>query len=238
MEGSCVNVLEEIRVNGHTRYEVMDKLKPAITNDIVSVHRKGRDAVNVINFTNYIALTNHEDALALDDSDRRWLVLFTRWANRAAMKAACNSAYWDRVHDAYQKNPGVIRDWLMSVDLSDFPITEAPYEFSYHKNRMIEAAKSDDSSAIEQALEDVGEVFTAEEVVDILHKSRVMINAVRVGKLLRKYGKERYSKKVRCLDGHLRRFWYTQGLLDAVPDEDKPSVLKSIFDDFRRSVPD
>jgi len=108
-EGACVAVLEEIRIKGHNRYDAMNKLKPVVTNTTVSVVKKGRDGYNIPNCTNYMALTNHEDALALDNDDRRWGVFFTKYQNREELLAETDKAYWDRLHSAYQDNPGVIR---------------------------------------------------------------------------------------------------------------------------------
>ena len=151
-EGSCVKVLEEIRVLGNNRHDAMNKLKPLITNDTVEVVRKGKDGKQVINVTNYLALTNHMDALALDEGDRRWGVFKTRFEHRAHMLAELDDAYWQRLHDAIDQNPGVIRSWLLNYDISGFNRVAGPHT-SAHKQVMIDLTKPADVQDVEQAIE-------------------------------------------------------------------------------------
>ncbi|MER8797200.1 DUF5906 domain-containing protein [Mesorhizobium sp. M0984] len=151
-EGSCVRVLEEIRVHGNSRATVMDKLKPLITNDSVEIVSKGRDGKQVANVTNYMALSNHMDALAIDEGDRRWGVWQTRFESRAQAVAELSKAYWDRLHGAIDRHPGVIRGWLLSVELAGFDRVAAP-EMNSAKRLMIEASQSPTSDDIREALE-------------------------------------------------------------------------------------
>lgn len=162
-EGSCVGILEEIRIKGHNRHDVMNKLKPLITNDKISVVRKGRDGRNIPNCTNYLALTNFEDALVLDDEDRRWGVFFTKYKTREELTAATNDEYWDALYDAINNYPDVIRGWLMNYDVSDFVRTKAPM-MTDAKRKMIEAAKPQEFMNIRDAIEIGGFGVTTEVV--------------------------------------------------------------------------
>ena len=76
--GATVVAVEEIRISGTNKYEVLDRMKPFITNDTVQIEEKGRDHRTVPNFTNYLMLTNHKDAIPLTSGDRRYCVLFSR----------------------------------------------------------------------------------------------------------------------------------------------------------------
>jgi hypothetical protein len=51
-----------------------DKLKSLITDDIIEVNEKGVNQYELENAATIIACSNSEDALHLDDEDRRWLV--------------------------------------------------------------------------------------------------------------------------------------------------------------------
>lgn len=73
--GSQLVTLEEIRVAGHSRHEVMNALKPLITNDVINLNQRMRDSRQVDNTTNYILFTNHHDSLVLSHGDRRYFVL-------------------------------------------------------------------------------------------------------------------------------------------------------------------
>lgn len=150
-EGSCVKVLEEIRVHGNSRYDAMNKLKPLITNDTVEVVRKGKDGKQVVNVTNYMALTNHMDALALDEGDRRWGVFKTKFDDRAAMLAEFDDAYWDTLHGAIDGEPEVIRGWLLNVPLEGFNRVAGP-DVSEHKKAMIHSTRTPDQVDVENAI--------------------------------------------------------------------------------------
>lgn len=150
-EGGCVKVLEEIRVHGNSRATAMDKLKPLITNDNVEIVRKGKDGKQIANVTNYIALTNHMDALAIDEGDRRWGVLRTRFESREQVMSELTYEYWSKLHDAIDCNPEVVRGWLLSIDLSDFNRHAAP-PMSGAKMDMIEASRSALDADIREAI--------------------------------------------------------------------------------------
>ena len=76
--GCLLNVVEEIRVAGSNRYEILDMIKPLISNDMIQIEEKGKDHRTVPNFTSYLMLTNHKDALPLGDNDRRYCVIFSK----------------------------------------------------------------------------------------------------------------------------------------------------------------
>ncbi len=150
-EGACVGVLEEIRIRGHNRHDAMNKLKPLVTNEKISVVRKGQDGRNIPNVTNYLALTNHEDALVLDADDRRYGVFFTRFKNRDEMVSATGSDYWVRLNDAINNHLSIVRSWLKNVDLSKFDARDAP-AMTDAKAFMINQSKSEDEDVIEEAI--------------------------------------------------------------------------------------
>ena len=162
-EGAAVRVLEEIRVNGQSRAHVMDKLKPFITNEIVDVVPKGGKSRNIVNVTNYFALSNHIDALAIDKDDRRWGVWATRFTSAEHMRAETGKEYWQRLHNAINHHPGILRGWLMARDLSRFDRFDPP-PLNGSKMRMIEASRSPVMGDIMEALE-LGGVGVCDDVL-------------------------------------------------------------------------
>jgi len=105
----------------------------------------------VPNTTNYVALTNHEDALVLDDNDRRWGVFRTKFKNRDELLATLDEDYWKKLHEAIENSPGVIRAWLLEVDLTDFNPYAAP-ALTEAKRNMIRASRSGAAEEIEAVL--------------------------------------------------------------------------------------
>lgn len=151
-EGKCVTTFEEIRAKGHSRHDFMNKLKPLITNEMVDVVAKGRDSRNVVNTQNYLALSNFRDALVLDADDRRWGVFFTRFSSRAQVESEMDDTYWAKVNDyAIKEHAGVLRSWLLSIDLADFNPNKGP-EMTEAKRHMIRHSLSSDAQSLAEVV--------------------------------------------------------------------------------------
>ena len=223
-EGKAVRVLEEIRVMDKGRSSVMDKLKPMITNDVVDVVKKGKDGSDVANVTNYIALTNHMDALAIDEGDRRWGVWRTRFKDHDQVRGELDDAYWRRLHDAIGKFPSVIRGWLMNVDLSDFNPYSSPV-MTQAKLAMIEASRSPVSADVREALAlgcvGVGPEVVATDALNELVRSvgGRTVNTTTLANLLREMGWEKYGKTIKWA-GKTRRVYYLPGVWSSGVDQD------------------
>jgi len=74
LENKLLIVVEEIHMAG--RREVLDTLKPLITNDRVEVQPKGIDKRMVDNLANWFFCTNYKDAVLITDSGRRYAMIF------------------------------------------------------------------------------------------------------------------------------------------------------------------
>ncbi len=226
-EGKCVRVLEEIRVQDKGRSSVMDKLKPMITNDVVDVVKKGKDGSDVANVTNYIALTNHMDALAIDEGDRRWGVWRTRFKDHAQVRAELDDAYWRRLNDAIGKHPEVIRAWLMSIDLSQFNPYSSPV-MTKAKAQMIEASRSPLQADIREAIAlgglGVGRDVLATDCLNEVVRSMGgrTANTTALANILREMGWLKCSATVKW-NAKPRRVYYLPG--DWSVDLEGPSLI-------------
>lgn len=154
--GACVGVLEEIKLTGHNRHDILNALKPYVTNNSVPVHAKGKDEYNVVNTMNYIAFTNHSDALPIGDTDRRWFIVFTPFTDREQLLESLGGdagAYFDALFDAIECFGSEIRKWFL-----DFPIPESfkpngSAPATDEKKSMISMGLSDEEDAVIAALE-------------------------------------------------------------------------------------
>jgi len=117
--GHQVVVLEEVRVAGTNKYEVMNALKPLITNDFVSVNQKFRDQREVRNISNYLLFSNHHDALALQPGDRRYFVVKSPLQQKSQV-VALGENYFPPLYAMLREQPGALRsyfnDWSISPD--------------------------------------------------------------------------------------------------------------------------
>lgn len=117
--GHQVVVLEEVRVAGTNKYEVMNALKPLITNDFVSVNQKFRDQREVRNISNYLLFSNHHDALALQPGDRRYFVVKSPLQHKSQV-VALGDNYFPPLYQLLREQPGALRayfnEWRISPD--------------------------------------------------------------------------------------------------------------------------
>ena len=221
---AAVVALEEIRTKGHSRYNVVEKMKPFITNDVVEIVKKGRDGVNVPNTTNFIAFTNHEDAIAIDLDDRRWYVTFTRFETRQQMLSEIPQSYWDEIYDAIQNHAPELRGWLLDQDTSAISPNWAP-ENTKHKLRMIELSVPDDFSEAAEVIDSGGVGITKDVVLgpflkDELMRVGIRLNTRRVQKAMEYLGYTSLDQKL-MWRGKASRIYVHKSRKDLIgyPDE-------------------
>jgi len=116
--GHQLVVLEEVRVTGTNRHEIMNALKPLITNDDISINQKFRDTRQVPNITNYIIFSNHHDALALTPGDRRYFVVKSALQHRSQV-LALGENYFPPLYALLRDRAGALRAWLDKWDISE-----------------------------------------------------------------------------------------------------------------------
>lgn len=168
--GQCMTFIEELKLDNYRKYEVLNNLKPYISNPIVEETKKGKDPRTVINTTNYFALTNFKDAIPIDSTDRRYCILFSQWQSKDALEAWMekNPGYYPDLYDDMRNHCGEILDWLLTVHIPDefFKLTRAPNTLA--KSRMEELSKSPSMLALEDALQMFGdEIATKEGEINI-----------------------------------------------------------------------
>lgn len=153
-EGSQVVFFEEIKLHGHNRYDVINKVKPLLTNFMVPIRRMNTNIYQAINTVTYILTTNHRDALPLDDNDSRYFILFSRFQTKRALRKFLETdpTYYDRLY-ATLDHPGAIRKWLLSLKFSpEFnPLRRAAD--SQAKKEMISYAKTEEAEVIEDLID-------------------------------------------------------------------------------------
>lgn len=154
MEGVQLVVFEEIKQHGHNRYDVLNSLKPIITNDYVSIRRMRADSYMVPNTANIMAYTNFADALPISEGDRRYMMIAT--SPTKAEIAAKGPEYFTELFDAMSRSAGMIHGWLLSMDLHpEFnPNGRAP--MTAWKKRAIALTEREEVTLIRNALETVG----------------------------------------------------------------------------------
>lgn len=116
--GAQLAIIEELMAMG--RMEVANRLKPAITDDYLSIRPMFGKVYSVPNRLNFLCFTNHDDALPIESGDRRWLVFFSD-----AMPAG--EAYYQRLFAFLDGDgPANVAHWLGQRQVKLNPKGTAP----------------------------------------------------------------------------------------------------------------
>lgn len=163
--GSQLVAVEEVRVVGHNRYEVMNKLKPCITNDYVTINEKRDKPYMTPNVSNYLMFTNFHDALAVSNNDRRYFVLNSKLQNKAQVLALGGADYFARLYDMIRGKPAALRAWFEAYELSpDFnPQGHAP--FTKYMSELQSASASPLASAVADAISDKKHALIRDDLI-------------------------------------------------------------------------
>jgi hypothetical protein len=165
-EQSCMTFFEEIKLDNFRKYEILNKLKPFITNPVISVRRMYRDTYEAINTTNYVALTNHKDCLPIDDTDRRYCVLYSAMQSREQLEHFMqdNPDYYPDLYDSMRKGTGEILAWLKQHPIPDSFLAMSRAPSTRAKEMMRDMAKGDDWLIVEDAIT----AFKAHDINDFV----------------------------------------------------------------------
>lgn len=142
----AILAVEELKVAGTNRHMIVNALKPLISNDTISVHRKGLAAYKTINSTNVIAFTNYSDAIPIDsEGDRRWFVIVTPFSHRSQLPGAgMDKPYFNRLYDeTVNTNHDQVRSWLLSVDLNAGGFSRHVMPEGHDQAAMADASRTD-----------------------------------------------------------------------------------------------
>lgn len=161
--GHQLIALEEVRVSGTNRYEIMDALKPLITNNTISINEKFRSQRNVENISNYMIFSNHHNALALTPGDRRYFVVKSPLQTKAQVQALGNE-YFVKLF-SFKNNPGAMRAFLMNWNIStDFrPDGHAPV--TKYVEELVADSASDLTAAIRRIILEADEPLVQYDIV-------------------------------------------------------------------------
>lgn len=215
--GHQVVVLEEVRVAGTNKYEVMNALKPLITNDFVSINQKFRDTREVRNISNYLLFSNHHDALALQPGDRRYFVVKSPMQHKSQVLALGDN-YFPPLYTLLREQPGALRsyfaDWEISADFS----ADGHAPRTKYVQDLINDSASDVAAAVRRLLLEGDypliqyDIVSAKTILDVLHfeESLVHTTAQQLAHVLREEGFRQIGRHLFGADRHY--LWCRSGV--------------------------
>jgi hypothetical protein len=177
-EGSILACIEEIRISGVNKYAILDKMKPIISNDTIPVVHKGKNEKHIPNFTSYMMMTNHADAIPVGDNDRRYCVIFTRQTRKEDLFAELGgkegaSTYFEGLFGDLARRPDALArfftDYKISADFSAAGRAPETEGLSDMRNMHI----SEDRENVENALADYACDIVSQNLIDVTYLNRM-----------------------------------------------------------------
>lgn len=154
--GSQVVCIEELRVAGVNRHEVMNTLKEPITNDFVPVNERAKNTRNVQNRTNYLAFTNHHDAIVVGEDSRRWWVVKSALQHKEQIRAIVDKdpEYFARFAESHATHAGGYRHFFENRTISSNFKPSGPAPATTYLQEMVTDTSDEVTAAITEAWED------------------------------------------------------------------------------------
>ncbi len=215
--GHQLVVLEEVRVAGTNRHEIMNALKPLITNDDISINEKFRNQRQVANISNYILFSNHHDALALTPGDRRYFVIKSPLQHKSQV-LALGESYFPPLYAMLRDMPGAMRAYLDTWDISpDFrPDGHAPR--TTYVTDMVNDSANDLTSAVRRLLMEGDfplvqfDIVSAKSLMDVLQIEEGITRATaqQLAQVLREEGFQQVGRHLFGTERHY--IWSRRGV--------------------------
>lgn len=199
--------IEEVRTKD-ARKDLLELLKPIVTNPRTPMEGKGLKQTTSDNRANGIACTNYQDALPIDDDERRYAIFFT--AQQSAedlIRDGMTQAYFRSLYNWLDHEGGkaMVYDWLMK-----FPLRA---EFDPAQD----AVRAPHTSSMQLAIA-AGRGAIEQEILDAIEEGRPgfvggLVNSSAVRVLIDKMRRNLPLNKVRALMQTLGYDWHP-----ALPD--------------------
>lgn len=134
-KGKLLIVVNEIKID--ERRELIEILKPMITDSRVEIQSKGVDQEMEDNAANWLFFSNYKDAIPINKDSRRYSIFYSALQSAADIEAAgMNKQYFDRLFDWLRKDKGLqkIAHWLLNypIECGSLPV-RAPQTSCYQE---------------------------------------------------------------------------------------------------------
>lgn len=210
-EGKLFLFVEEVRLHGENRFDVLNKLKPFISNRTVPVRRMNSDVYNVLNTVNYMMGSNFKNALPINDEDTRYFPIFSRWQSKRKLDAfkAANPTYYANLAEIKQHGDALRRFFLDYELHPDFhPEKRAPS--SAARQEMVALNKTEEEELLDEVMESGSDPLISEAILDPAHAIETVDGlAIPYGRAGNSWLTERgwsYLGRLK-LEGKNRRLW-------------------------------
>lgn len=235
--GHQLVTLEEIRVAGQNRHEIMNVLKPLITNTKISISQRFQDNREAPNRTNYLLFTNHHDSLAVSDDDRRYFVLKSKVQTREQVLSMGGKDYFAKIFQMIENNGPELRHFFETWPISDDFPADSHAPVTKYLTDLVETSVNDTHSTVRQIIADGENPLVKSDLVSIQQlKALIALSGCReasmqyLGNLLREEG---FTKATRhMVNGERHTFW------THLAKWDKTKSIANIIERRQEGLPD
>ena len=220
--GSQLVVMEDVKVAGANRHEVMNTLKPLITNDEISINERNRNTRQAPNITNYLLFSNHHDALMLTPGDRRYFVIKSPLQHKAQV-LALGENYFPPLYAMLRDKPGALRSWLANWEISPSFNPDGHAPRTSYVTDMVNDSASDLTASVRRLLLEGDypliqyDIVSTKALMDVLHMEEGINRATSqaIANVLREEGFEQIGRHLFGTERHY--LWMRRGCGEAKP---------------------
>jgi len=165
--GTQLTVLNEIRVKGHSRFDIMNKLKEPVSDDWISIQQRFRDHREVENLVNYMMFTNFHDAIAIEEDERRYFVVKSPLQRKSQLQELRDKGHFDKIFGMLKTHAGGLRSWFEDYEISaDFPV-DGPAPVTKYLGEMTEDTAPELNYTIEALLASKDHPLVSEDLISV-----------------------------------------------------------------------
>lgn len=143
MEGKLLIIADEIRVDD--RRDMIEVLKPMITDATIEIQRKGVDQIIGDNVSNWLMFSNYKDAIPITNNSRRFAIFYSPMQTKADLiRAGMGSNYFGNLFGwleagGYEIVAHYLKHYVIPVDLDPAGMALTAPETSSHAEALIES---------------------------------------------------------------------------------------------------
>jgi len=156
--GQCMVFIEELKLDNFKKYEIVNRIKPYISNPTIEWVRKYKEPLTCPNTSNYFCFTNYKDAIPLDDNDRRYAVFFSKWQGSSIAKwNEENPKYYPELYNKMRKSGEALYCAFANITIPDWflQLNRAPKTIA--RQAMISLSRSPAVKDVQEAIDDLAD---------------------------------------------------------------------------------
>lgn len=195
-----LGVISDFGVSGPEKFATAEAIKPVISDNFVSITRKGKTDVVYRNYASYIFSSNQREPIPMAPTERRYFVLTTTWLDALITERPMEArTYFDALEKAIDAlTPGQWRAWFNSIAVGELPAV-APKTDAFMA--IVGNSVSESMQALRECVEGF-DVVTTNKLTDALRGIEGAPTRKGLAKAMNELGFDYYDKQRMTLRGN------------------------------------